>query len=163
LVRLSANSRAAAERVANFSSPLQGANTIMWNFSACSTRAEVAAAQMTKASRSTRLKNPVVSSQPGWRNWQTQRTQNPPVLGTLGVRLPLPAPAQFWFHGLSCHHERLTRMNREFLMESLRADRWYGGAAAHGHTHLAISDQGSDIHPEPDWGFAGLASRGRDE
>ncbi len=29
---------------------------------------------------------------PGWRNWQTQRTQNPPVLGTLGVRLPLPAP-----------------------------------------------------------------------
>src|SRR5690348_5186073 len=31
--------------------------------------------------------------QPGWRNWQTQRTQNPPVLSTLGVRLPLPAPA----------------------------------------------------------------------
>jgi hypothetical protein len=30
---------------------------------------------------------------PGWRNWQTQRTQNPPVLSTLGVRLPLPAPA----------------------------------------------------------------------
>ena len=30
--------------------------------------------------------------EPGWRNWQTQRTQNPPVLGTLGVRLPLPAP-----------------------------------------------------------------------
>ena len=30
---------------------------------------------------------------PGWRNWQTQRTQNPPVLGTLGVQLPLPAPA----------------------------------------------------------------------
>src|SRR5262249_11484606 len=29
---------------------------------------------------------------PGWRNWQTQRTQNPPVLGTLGVQLPLPAP-----------------------------------------------------------------------
>ena len=29
---------------------------------------------------------------PGWRNWQTQRTQNPPVLGTLGVRFPLPAP-----------------------------------------------------------------------
>src|SRR5579864_1477028 len=29
---------------------------------------------------------------PGWRNWQTQRTQNPPVLSTLGVRLPLPAP-----------------------------------------------------------------------
>ncbi len=32
---------------------------------------------------------------PGWRNWQTQRTQNPPVLGTLGVRFPLPAPALF--------------------------------------------------------------------
>ena len=31
---------------------------------------------------------------PGWRNWQTQRTQNPPVLSTLGVRLPLPAPDQ---------------------------------------------------------------------
>ena len=30
---------------------------------------------------------------PGWRNWQTQRTQNPPVLSTLGVRFPLPAPA----------------------------------------------------------------------
>jgi hypothetical protein len=30
---------------------------------------------------------------PGWRNWQTQRTQNPPVLSTLGVQLPLPAPA----------------------------------------------------------------------
>ena len=30
--------------------------------------------------------------EPGWRNWQTQRTQNPPVLSTLGVRLPLPAP-----------------------------------------------------------------------
>ena len=29
---------------------------------------------------------------PGWRNWQTQRTQNPPVLSTLGVQLPLPAP-----------------------------------------------------------------------
>jgi len=27
-------------------------------------------------------------------NCQTQRTQNPPVLSTLGVRLPLPAPAQ---------------------------------------------------------------------
>jgi hypothetical protein len=32
--------------------------------------------------------------EPGWRNWQTQRTQNPPVLSTLGVRLPLPAPAK---------------------------------------------------------------------
>ena len=31
--------------------------------------------------------------EPGWRNWQTQRTQNPPVLSTLGVQLPLPAPA----------------------------------------------------------------------
>jgi hypothetical protein len=30
---------------------------------------------------------------PGWRNWQTQRTQNPPVLSTLGVRFPLPAPS----------------------------------------------------------------------
>jgi hypothetical protein len=29
---------------------------------------------------------------PGWRNWQTQRTQNPPVLSTMGVQLPLPAP-----------------------------------------------------------------------
>ena len=29
---------------------------------------------------------------PGWRNWQTQRTQNPPVLSTVGVQLPLPAP-----------------------------------------------------------------------
>src|SRR5262249_35520078 len=34
----------------------------------------------------------LLREQPGWRNWQTQRTQNPPVLGTLGVRLPLPAP-----------------------------------------------------------------------
>ena len=29
---------------------------------------------------------------PGWRNWQTQRTQNPPVLGTLQVRFLFPAP-----------------------------------------------------------------------
>jgi glutamyl/glutaminyl-tRNA synthetase len=29
---------------------------------------------------------------PGWRNWQTQRTQNPPGLAPLGVRFPLPAP-----------------------------------------------------------------------
>ena len=36
-----------------------------------------------------------VQEEPGWRNWQTQRTQNPPVLGTLGVRLPLPAPAKY--------------------------------------------------------------------
>ena len=32
---------------------------------------------------------------PGWRNWQTQRTQNPPVLSTLGVQLPLPAPFKY--------------------------------------------------------------------
>jgi hypothetical protein len=48
--------------------------------------------QMTKASLSTRLKNQRLPFKPGWRNWQTQRTQNPPVLSTLGVRLPLPAP-----------------------------------------------------------------------
>jgi hypothetical protein len=30
---------------------------------------------------------------PGWRNWQTQRTQNPPTLAVMGVRPPLPAPA----------------------------------------------------------------------
>jgi hypothetical protein len=29
---------------------------------------------------------------PGWRNWQTQRTQNPPALAVMGVRPPLPAP-----------------------------------------------------------------------
>ena len=29
---------------------------------------------------------------PGWRNWQTQRTQNPPTLAVMGVRPPLPAP-----------------------------------------------------------------------
>src|SRR5436190_23921897 len=38
---------------------------------------------------------------PGWRNWQTQRTQNPPVLSTLGVQLPLPAPSSNLF--LQCH------------------------------------------------------------
>ena len=47
---------------------------------------------MTKAKGSTRLKNQALPSSPGWRNWQTQRTQNPPVLSTLGVQLPLPAP-----------------------------------------------------------------------
>ena len=31
--------------------------------------------------------------EPGWRNWQTQRTQNPPTLAVMGVRPPLPAPA----------------------------------------------------------------------
>jgi hypothetical protein len=50
--------------------------------------------QMTKKSRSTILRNQGLLSVPGWRNWQTQRTQNPPVLSTLGVRLPLPAPAK---------------------------------------------------------------------
>jgi hypothetical protein len=30
--------------------------------------------------------------EPGWRNWQTQRTQNPPTLAVMGVRPPLPAP-----------------------------------------------------------------------
>ena len=29
---------------------------------------------------------------PKWRNWQTQRTQNPPGLAPLGVRLPPSAP-----------------------------------------------------------------------
>ena len=33
----------------------------------------------------------IICCEPGWRNWQTQRTQNPPVLSTLGVQLPLPA------------------------------------------------------------------------
>src|SRR5437773_5477036 len=37
--------------------------------------------------------NLLFSPTPGWRNWQTQRTQNPPVLSTLGVQLPLPAPS----------------------------------------------------------------------
>src|SRR5581483_1798251 len=31
---------------------------------------------------------------PGWRNWQTQRTQNPPTLAVMGVRPPLPAPTK---------------------------------------------------------------------
>ena len=31
---------------------------------------------------------------PGWRNWQTQRTQNPPGFGSWGFRLPLPAPSE---------------------------------------------------------------------
>ena len=31
---------------------------------------------------------------PGWRNWQTQRTQNPPALAVMGVRPPLPAPSK---------------------------------------------------------------------
>ncbi len=31
---------------------------------------------------------------PGWRNWQTQRTQNPPTLAVMGVRPPLPAPTE---------------------------------------------------------------------
>ena len=30
---------------------------------------------------------------PGWRNWQTQQTQNLPALVVMGVRPPLPAPA----------------------------------------------------------------------
>src|SRR5271157_4637958 len=47
--------------------------------------------QMTTRPNCTNLE--VKFSQPGWRNWQTQRTQNPPVLSTLGVRFPLPAPA----------------------------------------------------------------------
>ena len=29
---------------------------------------------------------------PGWRNWQTQQTQNLPALVVMGVRPPLPAP-----------------------------------------------------------------------
>ena len=28
------------------------------------------------------------SPRPGWRNWQTQRTQNPPALAVMGVRPP---------------------------------------------------------------------------
>src|SRR5713226_7821688 len=45
------------------------------------------------------------SVRPGWRNWQTQRTQNPPVLSTLGVQLPLPAPTRKSRvrHGLLAH------------------------------------------------------------
>jgi hypothetical protein len=34
----------------------------------------------------------ICSVGPGWRNWQTQRTQNPPTLAVMGVRPPLPAP-----------------------------------------------------------------------
>jgi hypothetical protein len=30
--------------------------------------------------------------EPGWRNWQTQQTQNLPALVVMGVRPPLPAP-----------------------------------------------------------------------
>jgi hypothetical protein len=41
---------------------------------------------------------------PGWRNWQTQRTQNPPVLGTLQVRFLFPAPAlTSWFFNNLAH------------------------------------------------------------
>src|SRR5581483_1430461 len=50
-----------------------------------------------------RCANLKLPSVPGWRNWQTQRTQNPPVLSTLGVQLPLPAPR------LPLCYERATR------------------------------------------------------
>ena len=40
------------------------------------------------------LRNKHFHEVPGWRNWQTQRTQNPPVLGTLQVRFLFPAPAR---------------------------------------------------------------------
>jgi hypothetical protein len=30
----------------------------------------------------------------GWRNWQTQRTQNPPGFGPWGFDSPLPAPVE---------------------------------------------------------------------
>jgi hypothetical protein len=43
---------------------------------------------MTKASQSTRLKNQRLPSTPGWRNWQTQRTQNPPTFGSWGFDSP---------------------------------------------------------------------------
>jgi hypothetical protein len=39
--------------------------------------------------------------EPGWRNWQTQRTQNPPVLSTWGAALPTPAQTN--------EQQRLTR------------------------------------------------------
>ena len=42
---------------------------------------------------------------PGWRNWQTQRTQNPPTLAVMGVRPPLPAPTKqkvYMQNGLPC-------------------------------------------------------------
>ena len=55
---------------------------------------------------------------PGWRNWQTQRTQNPPVLSTLGVRLPLPAPARInekqWFTRLGDWMALRCRKRRDF-------------------------------------------------
>jgi hypothetical protein len=40
---------------------------------------------------------------PGWRNWQTQQTQNLPALVVMGVRPPLPAPnlSNQWFRGRS--------------------------------------------------------------
>ena len=33
---------------------------------------------------------------PGWRNWQTQQTQNLPTLVVMGVRPPLPAPLKIF-------------------------------------------------------------------
>ena len=48
----------------------------------------------------------IYAPKPGWRNWQTQRTQNPPVLGTLGVRLPLPAPVLLSARNIRCHTGR---------------------------------------------------------
>jgi hypothetical protein len=33
-----------------------------------------------------------VHTKPKWRNWQTHGTQNPAVLGTMGVRPPPSAP-----------------------------------------------------------------------
>jgi hypothetical protein len=38
-----------------------------------------------------------LTDMPGWRNWQTQRTQNPPTLAVMGVRPPLPAPYVYVF------------------------------------------------------------------
>src|ERR1700739_1594063 len=39
------------------------------------------------------IESTIYTPAPGWRNWQTQRTQNPPDHKSVGVQLPLPAPA----------------------------------------------------------------------
>ncbi len=39
---------------------------------------------------------------PGWRNWQTQQTQNLPTLVVMGVRPPLPAPLKLFSISAGC-------------------------------------------------------------
>src|SRR5579875_912927 len=78
-------------------------------------------------------------SAPGWRNWQTQRTQNPPILAIVGVRPPLPAPRKSSVQSpdmlsadlrpgteYAFREKRIagTPLHRICLVEHIRRDKW---------------------------------------